>query len=303
MARLLNQQTNSEILLHSTHYLGRGEVCHTRVQAPQISQIHALIEWRQGGWVLKDLNSSNGTTLNGRQLRSQQQPLLAGQLIVLGDVLQLVVVDIKPPQPFAVASDDRVVEGVNNELYLPQTEDYEAVILPEGGGDWLMTFGEEMRRVRDGDRVRVGGVHWTLALSVGTADTVRMQEIQPRYTLAETRLRFEVSQCETTVRVVACIGGNEIDLGTSAHNYMLLTLARQRLSDQAEDITSAERGWWYRDQLADGMRLGLNTLNVQICRARKSLLSHGWSDAQELVQRRSEGQVRLGVSELEIVRG
>ena len=64
--------------------LGRGEAADIRVEDPFASARHARI-LRQGDLlVLEDLNSTNGTALNGEPLRGPQ-PLHAGDRISIGD--------------------------------------------------------------------------------------------------------------------------------------------------------------------------------------------------------------------------
>jgi general secretion pathway protein E len=65
------------------------------------SRFHCVIEQRDGGWVVRDLNSSNGTLLDGRRITTS--PLRPGQAVVIGST-RLVVVDpnaksVRPPPP------------------------------------------------------------------------------------------------------------------------------------------------------------------------------------------------------------
>lgn len=46
--------------------------CEVVLMAPAISRMHARLEYRQGGYYLKDLNSRNGTFLNGERLMPQE---------------------------------------------------------------------------------------------------------------------------------------------------------------------------------------------------------------------------------------
>jgi FHA domain-containing protein len=64
--------------------LGRGDAVDIRIEDPFASSRHARIV-RQGDLlVLEDLDSTNGTFLNGEQLRGPQ-PLHAGDRIAIGD--------------------------------------------------------------------------------------------------------------------------------------------------------------------------------------------------------------------------
>jgi pSer/pThr/pTyr-binding forkhead associated (FHA) protein len=56
-----------------------------------LSNEHARLELRNGVWLLEDLNSTNGTFLNGFEVRSSTE-LHAGDVVRVGRVeLQLVL--------------------------------------------------------------------------------------------------------------------------------------------------------------------------------------------------------------------
>ncbi len=63
--------------------LGRGEGCDLLLGGELASRKHAAVTLDSGRWVLYDLNSSNGTYLNGRQVAVAN--LGAGDIITLGD--------------------------------------------------------------------------------------------------------------------------------------------------------------------------------------------------------------------------
>lgn len=70
---------------------------HTIVLAdPSVSRTHARIELGPSGAILVDLGSTNGTSLNGRLLRSDRAPLRSGDRIQMGaQVLEY----LEPPHP------------------------------------------------------------------------------------------------------------------------------------------------------------------------------------------------------------
>ena len=53
------------------------------IDHPIVSRFHAQIDLKGGSWFIEDLHSSNGTYVNGRQIRSQQ-PLRPGDTIRIG---------------------------------------------------------------------------------------------------------------------------------------------------------------------------------------------------------------------------
>lgn len=63
--------------------LGRGSTCQLYINDPQISREHAEIRYQAGRFVLRDLNSVNGTLLNGQ--RVIEAVLLPGDRLRLGE--------------------------------------------------------------------------------------------------------------------------------------------------------------------------------------------------------------------------
>jgi predicted component of type VI protein secretion system len=66
--------TGSEIPLVKTPFLiGRRAYCYLRLASPVVSGFHCLIYKRPAGVLLEDLDSDNGTYLNGRRLRGERE--------------------------------------------------------------------------------------------------------------------------------------------------------------------------------------------------------------------------------------
>jgi predicted component of type VI protein secretion system len=63
--------------------LGRSRQCDVVLDDPNISRQHAEVRPRGGSWVLNDLGSTNGSTLNGHRLRGPEV-LKPGDQIELG---------------------------------------------------------------------------------------------------------------------------------------------------------------------------------------------------------------------------
>jgi hypothetical protein len=53
--------------------IGRSSVCDVQLQNTDVSRLHARLIFRDGAWIVQDLRSRNGTTLNGR-------PVVRGRL-------------------------------------------------------------------------------------------------------------------------------------------------------------------------------------------------------------------------------
>jgi DNA-binding response OmpR family regulator len=82
-----------EVLLHAERVvLGRAETCDIVLTGRLISRQHACIRSADHGYLLEDLGSHNGTTLNGQRV-SGTQSLHDGDCIELGGICKLFFVD------------------------------------------------------------------------------------------------------------------------------------------------------------------------------------------------------------------
>jgi pSer/pThr/pTyr-binding forkhead associated (FHA) protein len=73
---------------HDELVIGRNPVCDIVLPGPGVSRRHARLSFRDGSWILQDLESTNGTVVNGAQVgRCKIQP---GDRLIIGDE-QLIV--------------------------------------------------------------------------------------------------------------------------------------------------------------------------------------------------------------------
>ena len=69
--------------------IGRNRDNHVTIDDPFASANHAVIVWRENSWWVEDLDSHNGTYLNGERLDGPR-PLAAGDRIAIGETTHLV---------------------------------------------------------------------------------------------------------------------------------------------------------------------------------------------------------------------
>ena len=69
-------------LLKTTLIVGRRESCDIVLRFPNVSGIHCELSVVDGKWIVKDLNSSNGTKVN--KVRIQESPIDPGDIISIG---------------------------------------------------------------------------------------------------------------------------------------------------------------------------------------------------------------------------
>lgn len=72
-------------LEHDAVTIGRALSNSLVLSDAQASRLHARVDIENGAWVIKDLNSRNGTSLNGNRIT--QQALRAGDQILIGETL------------------------------------------------------------------------------------------------------------------------------------------------------------------------------------------------------------------------
>ena len=69
-------------LLREAMTFGRRESCDVCLQFPNVSGLHCEMNFRDGYWTVRDLNSTNGIKVNG--MRVQSRPLKPGDELSIG---------------------------------------------------------------------------------------------------------------------------------------------------------------------------------------------------------------------------
>ena len=116
-----------------------------------VSRYHAEIEKRGDGYWVIDLNSSNGTTVNGERLIGER-PLNAGDQIVLGGTSELEVLGSESPipdEPKASPSEPNIggMENVESGISVPEMPvqpggvETQAAVVSEGSKNLLLIAG------------------------------------------------------------------------------------------------------------------------------------------------------------------
>lgn len=115
-------------------------------------------------------------------------------------------------------------------------------------------------------------------------------------------LVFTVSRDEEHVDLEARWAGQVAEIGSRAHCFMLLTLARIRLEDQKSNLLPvSEHGWVHVDDLCRMLRVESSHLNVDVHRARRDLEQASVPEFRHVVERRRTArQLRIGFECLRI---
>lgn len=305
MSSLARKDASQSVDLRCHHLVGRSSTCQLRLDHPEVSGVHALIEWTAAGWELRDLNSRNGTWLDGRRLGAEERaPLSAGAVLAFGapGICWRLVSDRAPPARAFPSDGAAPREEQDGALALPDLSRPEVLVSRDEDGVWWVESAEGASLAAAQSTVRAGGLRWELDLP----------ELDPRTPLLlqapavrdPTGLRFTVSSDEEHVALTAISVGGEVSLGARAHHYLLLTLARQRLADQREEPGAIGRhGWMQIEDLMRLFRMEETKINVQIFRIRRQFAELNLMKPQDIIERRrGTGQVRIGIEKIQIDR-
>ena len=89
--QLSGEDVREKVLRQGHMLIGRSELCDVRVPSATVSRHHALINYSIAGATLVDLSSTNGTYVDGYQVKEHK--LKAGETITLGDCKIEYVID------------------------------------------------------------------------------------------------------------------------------------------------------------------------------------------------------------------
>lgn len=305
MAELREERGSGSCVLLAEHLIGRGPQCALRLDARYVSSQHAVIRWSGNGWELIDRGSRNGTQLNGATVEAgRAYRLTKGAVVTFGHPDERwSLADSSEPQTMVLALDSGEVRLEHfGMIGIPSNESPEVTLFKDLDGAWKLEDTEgAVSDVPNGKIFESGGRSYLfstpssseLTVSVGTA-----------LLSGPPVLRFAVSSDEDFVELSLKYESRSVSLGSRAHNYLLLTLARRRLADAQAGVDEATRGWMDKSELAAGLRMSPELLEGEILRIRKHFAAHGYPDARGIIGRRKgTGLLRLGVDRIEIVRG
>jgi hypothetical protein len=239
--------------------------------------------------VLRELGSRNGTFVDGQRLEVGTAMLLVvGSRMSFGSVADgVVVVDASA---LAVSSRGGFCQSKDGLLSIPDTENPEFTVFRDVRGLWVCEeVDRDLRPIADGQQLSATGETWTVRLPE-MREGMATVDAGPR--LDALKLRLAVSRDGEPVQVTVIHRGREMPLEPRERGYVLLTLARARLADEA--LPLAEQGWLDRQQLQKMVALDSHARNVAIFRARRQVSAADVEGAAGVVEVR-RGQRRLGI--------
>lgn len=291
-------------LLEPEHLVGRAPSS-LRLSGRYVSAQHALLRWNHARWDLKDLGSRNGTFLDGNRIKpSEDYPLRRGSTIAFGALDEKwELIDDSAPSVMAIplhGGQPVLLDG--DLLALPSGDDPRATIYRNSDGSWVLEQpNESLTPITNLQTFEVDGQAWRFCC-VEDVRTTTLAANPLEMEVRHLQLSFFVSRDEEYVQLQLACGSTTLDLGTRGHNYLLLTLARQRVADASEGHSSAACGWLYQEDLAHDPSMAPPQLNIDVHRIRKQFAEAGVLDAANIIERRPRTrQLRIGTERISIV--
>ncbi len=105
------------------HIIGRGGQSDVRLMDETVSRRHAQVWMAADTWLISDLESRHGTTLNGVPLAGNQaSPIKDGDLVGIGPWTFIVRTSAKPPTTGFLTTTDDLVQSTQRVQKVPQAE-------------------------------------------------------------------------------------------------------------------------------------------------------------------------------------
>jgi hypothetical protein len=304
MAKLNEESGTRSCVLLPEHLIGRGPQCALRLTDKNyVSSQHALIRWSGNGWEAIDRGSRNGTRLDGAALEpGRAYRLPRGSVLSFGHPQERwVLSDTSEPQVMALALGSGEPHFPHcGMIGIPSNENPTCTIFQDADGLWKLEDAEgALSALHDGQRIDSGGQSYLFSYPTSNDMTAGVEQAPG----SAPTLCFLVSSDEDFVELTLEYEQRRVSLGSRGHNYLLLTLARQKLSDLANHVPASSCGWMDKDQLAQGLRMTPQLIDGEIFRIRKHFAGHGLLEATTIIERRARTrQIRLGPDKVRVER-
>ena len=302
---VLEDPEGRRITLGSQCLIGRAPHCRVRLVDKRVSWDHARIGWLRDGWWLRDLNSTNGTWVDGKRLGADDRiPLELGQRLSFGHSSLGYRVDNVDPPRFRLRSlrDERVICPTNTLVGLP-SDDEPLLTVCLGMRGWALEEGSQGRLLVDQEVIQFGQECWQVELPPITDDIAETgtQREQPLIDARDLSLELRVSADREAILVIATVEGRAFSLPNRAHHELLLLLVEARLSAQARGVGEDEAGYMTLDEAIRSAAVGINKINLDIFRLRREFEGLGLRDPRQVVERRdARREFRVGTGRLKI---
>jgi hypothetical protein len=317
MAYITPENANYRIHLKPFHRFGRmSDAVDTLVQSRKISRIHAIIEWVDSHWAIRDI-SKNGVWLNDEKIKANQSCILKLKdkiCFAKKDNITFIVESIERPRdvlvPYIQQTNDNT--PIKDPILLEQYH-----FLPSETAPELIVFYDTVEkawfcekppkytvtRIADGELIEFSDSVWQLLKVTDlfheeTIDNADKSENEMTFI-------FSLSQDEESTELRLEDATQLIGFDIRSHHYLTALLARYRNQDTIEMIDEHLQGWVSIDKLSNDLGFTEAHINIQIHRARKQLADKlkGLGLSGPMLIERKKGQVRFGTSNFKIFKG
>lgn len=268
--------------------IGRSSLADLRLGSRRASSEHATLGWYSERWVLRDLGSSNGTSVDGQPLSARDRVTLScGNQVRFGDDDEVwTVADVDRPDPCAVLLGPQECRwGQETLLVLPSVDAPEASIFVDGER-WRLDSNNQQSLPECGDVIRLDSGYYRLLLP----DHSGTRGLTAKYELELSLLELSFSVSPERLLLTLRQGPTEVQLPARACLYTLLALARLRGARRP----TLETGWISSGELAEARGCSPEKVNVDIHRLRKLFQEAGVRNAAQIVERDDSKRLRMG---------
>ena len=290
--------SNKAIILHTQNRIGRNKKVSTiHIAENDISQSHAVIEWKNGDWYLQDC-SRNGTLISKKYFHHASTKLKENDIIQFGrdESTKYQVVNLNPPVSYLVSlSNPETIMELGNFEKITNDENEEILFYYSSDMCWKAETESYSIKFEHEKTYRLNNDNWLFVENEPLDAT-----IDTRNLVDQAEFQFKVSEDEESVQVNITIDGLKLDLGERSHHHLLLILARKRFSDSKEDSLTNNCGWLDVENLVSQLSKELYKtvdeyyINILIHRFRKQLFGlkpYGYLFSE--VIERKKGKIRF----------
>ncbi|GGE99594.1 FHA domain-containing protein [Pseudoalteromonas gelatinilytica] len=310
MAVLICKDSGKSIYLRDFHRFGRlAHSVDTLLNYPEVTRIHAVIEWVGPHWYIRDL-SKNGVWLNGKKLEKQTKSLLSlHDYISFSEVNNVAyqLVSIEPPKDLLLPVSNDSLDAIELERYhfLPNNQDPKIIVYFDPNKyTWCYenTDDHQLMALEDSDIITIDDQQWQLFKAEMTSQENTI-DLSPPASTDDIEFIFSLSLDEEQTELKVKHNDELQDFDVRSHHYLTVLLARYKLADIKNHFAPEVQGWVQVKKLARDLGINECHVNIQIHRARKQFIeSFNFMSADTLIERK-RGKVRFGGEHYVIYKG
>ncbi len=307
MAKIRNCVTGEIVILKAQHIFGRNSSSSTTcIHETDVSQLHAKIFWGGENWIIQDC-SRNGTIVNKEYIHHQTQQLNMDSKVQFGknEITNWeMVCDDKPSSYLQNCNDPTKIIELENGLVISNSTNPEILFYYSNEGEWKAELKDKIIELTNNQLIYFNEENWIFIQNEILDETIDYGKI-----VHQAYFQFELSCDEEHIKIKIINNDFELNLGSRAHNYLLLSLARKRLEDTKLNLSEDELGWIDLDDVTNDVSKELRKevdmyyLNLQIHRLRKQLIElkpYGYRFSN-VIERRN-GEIRFSYPYLKIIK-